>query len=136
LLATLNATICASKKADSYIVLLPRDPSAKALDESRAQAVKRFMSLERCLNHRGRFQEFDAVLQEYFKLGHAEVVPAADLEKPPALTFYLPMHAVYKASSSTTKVRAVFDASAKSSNDVSLNDTGPVGWIDRAPQAD
>jgi len=65
-------------------------------------------------------------MQEYLELGHAEV-PTADLEKPPALTFYLPMHAIYKASSSTTKVRAVFDTSAKSSNDVSLNDTLLVG---------
>ena len=81
------------------------------------------MSLERSLNRRGGFEEFNSVMQEYFKLGHAEVVPAADLEKPPPLTFYLPMHAVYKASSSTTKVRAVFDASAKSSTNISLNDT-------------
>ena len=33
------------------------------------------------------------------------------------------MHAAYKASSSTTKVRAVFNASAKSSTGVSLKDT-------------
>lgn len=37
------------------------------------------------------------------------------------------MHVVYKESSSTTKVCAVFDASAKSATNVSLNDTLMVG---------
>lgn len=58
---------------------------------------------------------------------HAEIIPEADLNKPVSQTFYLPIHAVYKQSSLTTKVRAVFDASAKSSTGVSLNDLLMVG---------
>ena len=66
-------------------------------------------------------------MKEYFDMGHAERVPAADLSKPHHDTFYFPMHIVRKESSSTTKLRAVFDASAKSSTGVSLNDTLQVG---------
>ena len=106
-----------------FVVPLPKNPSAKPLGESRFQAVRRFLSIERSLNKKDRFQEFDGVMQEYLDLKHAEEVPTPDLEKPPELSFYLPMHAVYKASSTTTKIRAVFDASAKSSTGVSLNDT-------------
>ena len=53
-------------------------------------------------------------MREYMDLGHAEPVSLEDLEKPEGQVFYLPMHAVYKSSSTTTKIRAVFDASAKS----------------------
>ena len=76
---------------------------------------------------KNEFSTFDGVMQEYFDLGHAEPVPTADLEKPEKDVFYLPMHAVNKESSTTTKIRAVFDASAKSSSGVSLNDLLLVG---------
>ena len=58
------------------------------------------------------------------------------MDKPLAEVFYLPMHAVYNESSTTTKVRAVFDASAKSSTGVSLNDTLLVGPTIHPPLID
>ncbi|XP_055527818.1 uncharacterized protein LOC129720381 [Wyeomyia smithii] len=41
--------------------------------------------------------------------------------------YFLPHHAVYKESSSTTKIRVVFDASAKTTSGISLNDALEVG---------
>ena len=66
-------------------------------------------------------------MEEYLDLGHAELVPNTDLGKPPQEVFYLPVHAVRKETSTTTKLRAVFDASAKLSTGVSLNDLLLVG---------
>ena len=110
-----------------FIVPLPKNPHCKQLGESRSQAVRRFHSLERSLYAKGQFHEFATVMSEYFELGHAEPIPPVDLGKPPSETFYLPMHAVRKEHSTTTKVRVVFDASAKSSSGISLNDTLLVG---------
>ena len=110
-----------------FIVPLPRKTDAKTLGESRSQAVRRFVGLERSLRAKSQFDDVDAVIQEYIELGHAELVPELDLHKPTSEVFYLPIHVVRKESSSTTKIRAVFDASAKSSSGISLNDTFLVG---------
>ena len=119
-----------------FIVPLPKNPQSKQLGESRSHAVRRFHSMERSLYAKGQFQEFATVMNEYFELEHAEPVPQADLGKPSTTTFYLPMHAVRKEHSSTTKVRVVFDASAKSTSGVSLNDTLLVGPTVHPPLID
>lgn len=75
-------------------------------------------------------------MEEYFELDHAELVPPNDIQKSPKDTFYLPMHAVWKEHSTTTKVRVVFDASAKSTSGVSLNDTLLVGPTIHPPFVD
>ena len=67
------------------------------------------------------------MIEVYFDKNHAELVPRNDMEKSTSDVFYLPVHAVYKATSSTTKVCAVFAASAPSSSGVSLNDNLLVG---------
>ena len=51
-----------------------------------------------------------------------EPIPIKELVKPDGENFYLPMHGVVKDHSTMTKLRVVFDASAKSSNGQSLND--------------
>ena len=63
-----------------------------------------FLSLKRSLHSKNDLSAFDNVMQEYFDLCHAEPVPAADLEKPEKDVFYLPMHAVKKEYSTTTKI--------------------------------
>ena len=83
-------------KSARFIVPLPKKPYAKALGESRSQAVRRFFSLERSLRSRDQFEEFGAVMEEYFEMKHAELVPVADMEKPQQDVFYLPMHAARK----------------------------------------
>ena len=95
--------------------------------------MKQFLSLECSLYSKGQFQEFSTVMEEYFKMNHAELVPVADLQKPPKEIFYLPMHAVRKEHSSTTKLRVVFDASAKSASGISWNDLLLVGPTVHSP---
>lgn len=50
-----------------------------------------------------------------------------ELQKDVQEVYYMPIHVVYKEASTTTKVRAVFDASAKTSSGTSLNDQLIVG---------
>ena len=110
-----------------FIVPLPKKLTCNQLGESRSQAVRRFLSFERSLHAKGQFKDFKEVMDEYFEKNHAEEVPDVDLEKTPHQVFYLPIHAVRKETSTTTKIRAVFDVSAKSSSGISLNDTLMVG---------
>ncbi len=105
-----------------FAVALPRVVNPPSLGESRSTAVRRFLQNERSLSKKGKLSDFEAVLKEYVDLDHAEKVPSNNLSKPATDMFYLPTHGVVKESSTTTKLRAVFDASAKSSTGVSLND--------------
>ncbi len=106
-----------------YVVQLPKRNTSIALGCSRDQALRRYIQNRRSLEKRGNYADFEKALREYELLGHAEAVPIHDLRKPECETFYLPAHGVVKSSSTTTKLRVVFDASAKSSSGVSLNDT-------------
>ncbi|GFW34742.1 DUF1758 domain-containing protein [Trichonephila clavipes] len=100
-----------------------------ALGDSKVQAKRRFFSLEKRLQAnpelRDRYVKF---MQDYEHLGHMQLVPNSELSKPSSKCFYLPHFGVVREQSETTKLRVVFDASAKTDSNLSLNDilhTGP-----------
>lgn len=68
-------------------------------------------------------------IQEYEALGHCHEINESE-DQANQQSYYLPHHAVLRPSSSSTKCRVVFDASAKSSpSDLSLNDTLQIGPV-------
>ncbi|XP_048514357.1 uncharacterized protein LOC125501757 [Athalia rosae] len=110
-----------------FIVRLPSRESINELEESRQIAEKRLLALERRFKGndilRQRYTEF---MREYVELGHMSAVsPTKNASELPVV--YLPHHEVIRETSTTTKLRVVFDASAKSSSGKSLNDVLLVG---------
>ena len=104
---------------------LPRKQGIPALGDSRAQALSRYVHNESSILRRKIWRPFQDVVQSYLDLGHAEMVPQAELHV--ANNYYLPMHSVTKQSSTTTRLRVVFDGSAASTSGISLNQSLMIG---------
>lgn len=103
-----------------FMVSLPRKDNFSELGQSEFQAKKRFNSLEVKLSkHNDLKTQYTEFMREYQELGHMSPVDPPDSNEP---VFYIPHHAVFKPDSTTTKLRVVFDASAKTNTGVSLND--------------
>lgn len=91
-------------------------------------AISRLFRLERKLTLNTTLkEEYTKFISEYINLGHMKEVPReGNISK---YAWYLPHHAVLKSLSLTTKVRVVFDVSAKGTNELALNDvllSGPT----------
>lgn len=110
-----------------YKVPLPWREFHDPLPDNYQLSVNRLQGLLRRLKQDPAvLREYDAIIHDQLKSGIIEVVPAGEV--PPKTTHYLPHHAVVRRNKSTTKVRVVYDASAKRLNSPSLNDcllTGP-----------
>ncbi|XP_063243611.1 uncharacterized protein LOC134542933 [Bacillus rossius redtenbacheri] len=105
-----------------YSVSLPFRHSRHELGTSRPQAINRLMRLERRLKGDSKLKiMYSEFMEDYLAMGHMEKIPDDQIDVTPA--YYIPHHCVVKPESSTTKLRVVFDGSAKSSSGVSLNDT-------------
>ena len=83
--------------------------------------MHRFQQSYKSLDKKGKWEQFRDAVDEYATLQHAEEVSAASLTKAEAECFYMPMHGITKETSTTAKLRVVFDASAKKSSGNSLN---------------
>ncbi|XP_052567476.1 uncharacterized protein LOC128093775 [Culex pipiens pallens] len=104
-----------------FIVELPFRKNAGKLGDSRAQAEKRFKALENRLEKYPETKKmYSDFVHEYIELGHARILNEDEKHNPDA--YYLPHHCVLKPDSSSTKLRVVFDASAKTTTNLSLND--------------
>ncbi|XP_055308905.1 uncharacterized protein LOC129572830, partial [Sitodiplosis mosellana] len=114
-----------TKRCDDgrFMVKLPFKTDKPDLGESRFIAQKRYMYMTtRFLSNPALKTIYDKSIHEYLELNHMEL--AETMASPHN---YLPHHPVFKDSSTTTKVRAVYDASCKTSNGNSLNSQLLVG---------
>ncbi|XP_062541010.1 uncharacterized protein LOC134209042 [Armigeres subalbatus] len=109
-----------------YVVEYPKkDGFSHMLGESYTSAVRRLEGLERKLERNELLKErYHTFMSEFVNLGHMREISLD--EEASSVAYFLP---VVKEASMTTKVRGVFDASAKTSTGYSLNDgllIGPV----------
>ena len=111
---------------ERYSVKLPIKEYHPVLPDNYDLSLKRLQALKlRLANDEILLRKYDQIFQDQFNEGIIEEVSSEGFI---GSTTYLPHKEVVKNESSTTKVRIVFDASAKLKNEVSLNDilyTGP-----------
>ena len=107
-------------KDGRYIVDLPLKDNINLLPDNFVLANKRFMALEKRLVKDDHLNtEYNNIIDNQLECG---IVKHVEKSTPVTQTHYIPHKPVVKQHSLTTKVRVVFDASAKSSQTaLSLN---------------
>ncbi|XP_036346956.1 uncharacterized protein LOC118756292, partial [Rhagoletis pomonella] len=107
------------------IVKLPFKDDPCCLGASYTTALRRFMSQERRLWQSSELgKQYAAFMEEYENLGHMSIVEEPNLNEP---HYFIPHHCVLKPSSTSTKLRVVFDASCRTTSQRSLNDIQMIG---------
>lgn len=109
-----------------YTVRLPfKDNTDPIFKSSRDVALRRFYAIERRLSRDSNlFHQYAEFMSDYIETGHMSLVPADEVGKG---KYYIPHHCVLRPDSATTRLRVVFDASAKDACSRSLNDTQLTG---------
>jgi hypothetical protein len=99
----------------------------RGLGRSHDQALYRFQQSEKWLLHQlDMWKNYADCMREYEELGHTHLLSGNNRDYGKE-TFYLPHHPVFKHNSSITKLRVMFDTSARSTNWHTLNDTLLIG---------
>ena len=104
-----------------YCVSLPWKTPCPMLPDHFELSQRRLFNLLKWLHQMPHvLTQYDAVIQEQIKSGVVEIVENPH-DGPIGATHYIPHHAVIREDKQTTKMRIVYDASAKSTGP-SLND--------------
>lgn len=111
-----------------FVVRLPFKSDPSALGDSKRLALKRLFCLERKFTKNPKLKKmYTDFINEYKELGHMTKIDP--LKDPAQSSYYIPHLGVLRDNRLTTKLRVVFDASAKTTTGVSLNDLLHVGPI-------
>ena len=103
-----------------YEVGVPWKEDSHEMVNNHKMAMKRLQNTEkRLLKNSDVLKAYDEVIDQYLDKGYIRKVPVS--EKQPDSKWYLPHFAILKPNKATTKIRIVFDASAKYEG-TSLND--------------
>jgi hypothetical protein len=95
-------------------------PDAKKLRNNYTMALKRFHSMERKLKMDPQLEkDYDVEIKALFERGDARWLREDEIDEP--IAFYMPHRPVVRPDKETTKIRPVFDASAKTRDGISLN---------------
>ena len=104
----------------TYVMPLLFKPEARMLRNNCHIAAKRLFNLERTLAKDPNLKElYTKEIQALFDRGDARYLREDEIETPVA--FYLPHRPVVRMDKETSKIRPVFDASAKNQDGISLN---------------
>lgn len=105
--------------AGRYIVRIPFNDQVKELGRSKGMALKQFFAMEGRMRRNKEFADkYKSFMSEYETLGHM-----SQIWETRESGYYTPHHGVMSAN----KFRVVFNASAKTSTKISLNETQLVG---------
>ena len=108
-----------------YEVQLPWREGHPVLHDNHQLSLKRLHGLmKRLKQDPAILHEYDATIKSQMQQGIVEIVKCTD--EPPERVHYLPHHAVVRRNKETTKVRVVYDASARADGP-SLNECLHVG---------
>ena len=95
-------------------------PEARVLRNNYKMAERRLIALERRLALQPELRpEYYAEIKALFDRGDARILRPEEIETPVA--YYMPHRPVLRPEHETTKIRPVFDASAKNQDGISLN---------------
>ena len=115
-----------------YFVCWPFNDNKHKLRSNYQMALRRFVSMANRLatSEKSILEEYFRVIDNQLKLSVIERVPPDEVLNPKFMCHYIAHHPVVRVGHQTTKLRVVYDASAKCGHDsVSLNECmyrGPV----------